>query len=61
MLVCYTAKILRNHSMDLALTIDLSTLKDPPDFSTGSGTSSSGSGSSSSTTTTATVQWARYL
>ncbi|WP_374253679.1 hypothetical protein [Acinetobacter brisouii] len=47
--------------MDLALTIDLSTLKDPPDFSTGSGTSSSGSGSSSSTTTTATVQWARYL
>ncbi|MHA3070251.1 MULTISPECIES: hypothetical protein [unclassified Acinetobacter] len=44
--------------MNLASTIDLSTLKDPPDFSTGSGTSSSGSGSSSST---ATVQWARYL
>lgn len=42
-------------------TIDLSTLKDHPDFSTGGGSSSSGSGSSSSTTTTATVQWARYL
>ncbi|MHA3084451.1 hypothetical protein ACX1NX_15095 [Acinetobacter sp. ANC 5383] len=44
--------------MNLALTIDLSTLKDHPDFSTVGGTSSSGSGSSSST---ATVQWARYL
>lgn len=42
-------------------TIDLSTLKDHPDFSTGGGTSSSGSGSSSATTITATVQWARYL
>jgi hypothetical protein len=61
MLVCYTAKILKNHSMELTLTIDLSTLKDHPDFSTGTGSTNTSSGTTTTTTITATVQWARYL
>lgn len=42
-------------------TIDLSSLKDHPDFSTGGNSSNSGSTSTGSGTTTATVKWARYL
>lgn len=42
-------------------TIDLSSLKDHPDFSTGDNNSNSGSTSTGSGTTTATVKWARYL
>lgn len=44
-----------------ATTIDLSSLKDHPDFSTGGNSSNSGSTSTGSGTTTATVKWARYL
>ena len=42
-------------------TIDLTSLKDHPDFSTGDNSSNSGSTSTGSGTTTATVKWARYL
>ena len=42
-------------------TIDLTSLKDHPDFSTGGNGSNSGSTSTGSGTTTATVKWARYL
>lgn len=42
-------------------TIDLSTLKDHPDFSTGTGGTNTSSGTTTTTTITATVQWARYL
>jgi hypothetical protein len=42
-------------------TIDLSSLKDHPDFSTGDNNSNSGSTSTGSGTTAATVKWARYL
>lgn len=42
-------------------SIDLSTLKDHPDFSIGGNTSGSGSSSNATTTIAAAVQWARYL
>ncbi|KJV37838.1 hypothetical protein [Acinetobacter brisouii] len=42
-------------------TIDLSTLKDHPDFSTGTGSTNTSSGTTTTTTITATIQWARYL
>ena len=41
--------------------IDLTSLQDHPDFSTGDNSSNPGSTSTGSGTTTATVKWARYL